>query len=81
MHLVWASKALLSSPLPSLLSPSSPSCRGDRALVCPDLWLAWGTPEEIINSQLISTLYGVDVEVCSLHNDTIRMCVPTHIQK
>ena len=43
--------------------------------------LAWGTPEEIISSQLISTLYGVDVEVCSLHNDTIRMCVPTHIQK
>ncbi len=43
--------------------------------------LAWGTPEEIISNQLISTLYGVDVEVCSLHNDTIRMCVPTHIHK
>ena len=38
--------------------------------------LAWGTPKEIMNSSLISKLYGVDVEVCSLRNDGIRICVP-----
>lgn len=38
--------------------------------------LAWGTPKEIMNSSLISKLYGVDVEVCSLRNDGIRVCVP-----
>ena len=38
--------------------------------------LAWGTTKEIMNSSLISKLYGVDVEVCSLRNDGIRVCVP-----
>lgn len=37
--------------------------------------LAWGTPEETISEKIISTLYGVDVEVCSLQNDRIRVCV------
>lgn len=38
--------------------------------------LAWGTPQEIMNSELISKLYHIDVEVCSLKNDGIRVCVP-----
>ena len=43
--------------------------------------LANGTPGETISSSLISTLYGVDVEVCSLRKDGIRVCVPAHISK
>lgn len=41
--------------------------------------LAWGKPEDTINSTLISTLYGVDVEVCSLREDKIRVCVPADL--
>jgi len=43
--------------------------------------LAWGTPQETISSALVSTLYGVDVEVCSMHRDGIRVCVPAHLTK
>ncbi len=38
--------------------------------------LAWGDPKETINSALISSLYGVQVEVCSLKDDRMRVCVP-----
>lgn len=38
--------------------------------------LACGTPRETINSALISKLYGVDVEVASLRDDKMRVCVP-----
>ncbi|NLM05597.1 MAG: ABC transporter ATP-binding protein [Tissierellia bacterium] len=38
--------------------------------------LAWGKPQEIINDSLISKLYGVDVEVCSLQEDSLRICIP-----
>ena len=43
--------------------------------------LACGTPQETISSALVSTLYGVDVEVCSMHRDGIRVCVPAHLTK
>ena len=43
--------------------------------------LAWGTPQETISNSLISTLYGVDVEVCSMRGDEIRVCVPANIHK
>lgn len=43
--------------------------------------LAWGTPQETISSGLISTLYGVEVEVCSMHQDDVRVCVPSHLTK
>lgn len=43
--------------------------------------LASGTPQETISSNLISTLYGVDVEVCSMHRDDVRVCVPAHLTK
>jgi len=26
-------------------------------------------------------LYGVDVEVCSMHRDDVRVCVPAHLTK
>ncbi len=41
---------------------------------------AWGTPRETMTSELVSTLYGVDVEVCSLRNDELRVCVPAAIK-
>lgn len=41
--------------------------------------LAWGTPHDTICGHLISTLYGVDVEVCSMKDDRIRVCVPNEI--
>lgn len=38
--------------------------------------LAWGTPQEIMQPELMSTLYGIDVEVHSLNSDKVRVCVP-----
>ena len=43
--------------------------------------LACGTPRETISSELISTLYGVDVAVCSMHRDDVRVCIPAHLTK
>lgn len=38
--------------------------------------LAWGKPEETVCDTVMSKLYGVDVEVCSLRDDRIRVCIP-----
>ena len=38
--------------------------------------LAHGTPKETITEDFIETLYGVHVEVQSLYDDTLRVCVP-----
>ena len=38
--------------------------------------LAWGSPAETLRDDVMSKLYGVDVEVCSLRNDTVRVCIP-----
>lgn len=43
--------------------------------------LAWGTPQETVSDSLISTLYGVEVEVCSMRSDSVRVCVPANIRK
>jgi len=52
----------------------------DRLLA---LWngrvLAWGTPKDTLTEDLISTLYGVDVEVHSMQNDAVRICIPKNI--
>jgi len=40
--------------------------------------LAWGKPEETVCDTVISKLYGVDVEVCSLRNDRFRVCIPAN---
>ena len=39
---------------------------------------AFGNPHDIITSELISDLYGVEVEVNSLYGDKVRVCVPVH---
>lgn len=38
--------------------------------------LAFGKPEDTVSGEIISKLYGVPVEVCSLRDDRIRVCVP-----
>lgn len=43
--------------------------------------LADGTPRDTISSDLISKLYNVDVQVCSMHEDGVRVCVPAHITR
>lgn len=43
--------------------------------------LACGPPQETICDELISTLYGVEVEVCSLRRDAVRVCVPVNISE
>ena len=40
---------------------------------------AFGTPAETINAPLISALYGVDVEVCSMRGDEVRVCIPVSL--
>lgn len=37
---------------------------------------AIGNPHDVITSDLISRLYGIDVEVNSLYGDKVRVCVP-----
>ena len=38
--------------------------------------LAWGTPKEVMTASLMSQLYGISVEVCSMHDDDVRVCLP-----
>lgn len=38
--------------------------------------LAYGKPDEVVTPECISKLYGVDVEVCSLRDDRVRVCIP-----
>lgn len=37
--------------------------------------LAWGSPKEVMNAALMSRLYGISVEVHSMHNDRVRVCL------
>ena len=49
----------------------------DRTLVLHEgRVLAYGTPKETITAELISKIYDVDVEVNSLYDDKVRVCVP-----
>ena len=43
--------------------------------------LKWGTPKETVCDHLMSRLYGVDIQVCSLRDDDVRVCVPASIDK
>ena len=38
--------------------------------------LAWGTPKEVMTAPLMSKLYGISVEVYSMHDDCVRVCLP-----
>lgn len=37
---------------------------------------AFGDPKEVITKELVSDIYGIDVEVNSLYEDKVRVCVP-----
>ena len=37
---------------------------------------AFGNPKDVITSELVSDIYGVDVEINSLYDDKVRVCVP-----
>lgn len=51
----------------------------DKTLVLKDGRInAYGSPYDVITSELISDLYNVDVEVNSLYGDKVRVCVPVH---
>ena len=39
--------------------------------------LAMGTPAEVVTEPIISVLYGTGVEVCSIRDDSIRICIGT----
>lgn len=38
--------------------------------------IACGKPKDIFDADLISKLYGVEVEVCKIQNDAMRVCIP-----
>lgn len=37
---------------------------------------AFGDPKDVITEELVEELYGVDVSICSLFDDRMRVCVP-----
>ena len=39
--------------------------------------LTAGAPDEVVTEPIISALYGTGVEVCSIRNDSIRICIGT----
>ena len=41
--------------------------------------LADGAPSEIVTSDRMRALYGADIDVCSLYDDRLRVCVPKGI--
>jgi len=58
-------------------SPDQAFMYADRILAILDgRVLALGPPRETIDGELIRKLYGVDVEIHSFRNDSIRICVP-----
>ncbi len=67
------------SIIQSTHNPDHAFLYSDRTLVLKDGRIdAYGTPHEVITSELISGLYSVDVEVNSLYGDKVRICVPKH---
>ena len=43
--------------------------------------LGFGAPADVMTEKLISRLYNVDVELCSMHDDAVRVCIPANIRK
>lgn len=49
----------------------------DRILALKDgIVLACGIPADIVSCELMQTLYDVDIEVQSLYDDAVRVCIP-----
>lgn len=41
--------------------------------------LAMGSPSAVVTEELMETLYGADIRVCSLYEDRVRVCVPKSV--
>ena len=41
--------------------------------------LDWGPPQKILRDDLMSRLYGLDITVCNLQEDSVRVCIPKDI--
>lgn len=41
--------------------------------------LADGPPSQVVTEELMRSLYGADIRVCSLYDDRVRVCVPKSI--
>ena len=58
-------------------NPDQAFLYSDKALVMKEGRIeAFGRPYDVITSELISDLYGIEVEVNSLYEDKVRVCVP-----
>ena len=67
------------SIIQSTHNPDHAFLYSDKTLVLKDGKVeAYGSPYDVITSELISGLYSVDVEVNSLYGDKVRVCVPVH---
>ena len=65
------------SILQSTHQPDQAFLYADRTMVISEGAIcAYGAPKEVITSELVSKLYHVDVEVNSLYDDKVRVCVP-----
>jgi len=65
------------SIIQSTHNPDQAFLYSDRTLVLSNgRVMAYGDPRDIITSELISKLYHVDVDVQSLYNDKVRVCIP-----
>lgn len=40
---------------------------------------AWGKPADVVNQDLIRSLYDIDIEMQSLYDDAVRVCIPAFV--
>ena len=43
--------------------------------------LAQGSPQQVLTSEMVSSLYGIDVEISSLFDDRVRVCTPKKLAR
>lgn len=41
--------------------------------------LAEGAPSRVVTEELMASLYGADIRVCSLYDDRVRVCIPRSV--
>ena len=41
--------------------------------------IAAGPPSEVVTEELMDSLYGADIKVCSLYDDRVRVCIPRSV--
>ena len=65
------------SILQSTHQPDQACLFADKVLVLADGRVrAYGDPKEVVTESLVADIYGVDVRICSLYDDRVRVCVP-----